>query len=857
MMARLDSSTATVANSTVLMPELPSRETLTAVRRLLDPVVSPLMIGLAWTDAEGVRVVHASSHGIGAHVVSESELPAVLRPSSAGAAGAAAALDTAIEERPIEWSWHVHGVRRVYTTAVPGQDVPTALWVGLDDTAALDAAAGRRFGEVAASVAELLRQTPPPAHEVAVLRRLDAAAALLPALIGVLDVREVFTRLSVIGGRALPHDLLTLGLFDDALTAMTVYTLPAGRTAIDKVVMEHYPVAASRSFDFDILDDRAGHPVERDRSPTDLGMRSSLRLPLRVDNAVIGGLGFNAVTPAAFTAEDVAVGRRLAEIVAVALSHQRLAHRLAAEATRNQELRARAASLEMLDNALTALTDTGSLADVFGRFSAIAQTALRHDAASLLVRLPDGRRARRYASVGFTAPLPDVIDIPEELLANPDWDHDIVDDVADRSGYPYEGLAHQGLRSMLRVSLRHDERFAGSLVFLAKGVAAFSESDVALARRIADRMVVTLVRNRELEQARRADAATERAALLEARVRALTEELDARTGYRRVVGESAPWRQALTQATQVAATDTTVLLLGESGTGKEVVARFLHRASPRASGPFVALNCAALPEHLLEAELFGYERGAFTGAVQSKPGQLEQAAGGTLLLDEVGEMSPAAQAKFLRVLQEREFKRLGGTKLLRADARIVAATNRDLRRAVAQGHFREDLYYRLDVFPIRLPALRDRRDDILPLCDAFLAEIGRGLGRPPAGISRDARQVLVDYAWPGNVRELRNLIERAAILCDGGLIATEHLAIVATPAAPPPPTAAVAPAPPPGPAGLAGPDAQGASEDLSAMERSMIEQALQKARFNKSKAAAALGLTRHQLYLRMKKYGLD
>jgi Nif-specific regulatory protein len=199
---------------------------------------------------------------------------------------------------------------------------------------------------------------------------------------------------------------------------------------------------------------------------------------------------------------------------------------------------------------------------------------------------------------------------------------------------------------------------------------------------------------------------------------ALTEELDARTGFRRVVGQSKAWRQVLTQATQVAAAETTVLLLGESGTGKEVVARFVHRGSSRKGGPFVALNCAALPDQLLEAELFGYERGAYTGAVQSKPGQLEQAAGGTLFLDEVGEMSLSAQAKFLRVLQEREFQRLGGTRVLRTDARIVAATNRDLQKAIANNQFREDLYYRLNVFAIRLPPLRDRRDDVLALSDA-------------------------------------------------------------------------------------------------------------------------------------------
>ena len=211
-------------------------------------------------------------------------------------------------------------------------------------------------------------------------------------------------------------------------------------------------------------------------------------------------------------------------------------------------------------------------------------------------------------------------------------------------------------------------------------------------------------------------------------------------------------------------------------------------------------------------------------------------------------MSPSAQAKFLRVLQEREFQRLGGTRVLRTDARIVAATNRDLPRAIAHGQFREDLYYRLNVFAIQLPPLRERRDDVLPLCDAFVAEIGRGLGRPPAGISRDARQLLVDYHWPGNVRELRNILERAAILCEGGLITAEFLALA-------PPQARTAPAAI-RPAPVATPPQAPATTDLNAVERGMIEQALKTARFNKSKAAKSLGLSRQQLYIRMRKHGL-
>ena len=332
---------------------------------------------------------------------------------------------------------------------------------------------------------------------------------------------------------------------------------------------------------------------------------------------------------------------------------------------------------------------------------------------------------------------------------------------------------------------------------------------------------------------------------LEARVRHLIAERDPRTSLPWVLGQSTAWQQVLEQAVLVAPTATTVLLLGESGTGKEVVARFLHRASSRDRTPFVAINCAALPEHLLEAELFGYERGAFTGANQSKPGQIELAASGTLFLDEIGELSLPAQAKLLRLLQEREFQRLGGTRVLRSDARIVAATNRNLDDAVRHGHFREDLYYRLHVFPIRLPALRDRADDILPLARGFLKAVSRDLPRPPAGIAPDARQRLLAHDWPGNARELRNTLERAAILCDGGMITSDHICVSAVPSSAPVTTAPVAHQPP-----------TPETLDVAYLERHAIEQALHRARFNKSRAARAVGLTRHQLYIRMRRYGI-
>jgi two-component system NtrC family response regulator len=402
------------------------------------------------------------------------------------------------------------------------------------------------------------------------------------------------------------------------------------------------------------------------------------------------------------------------------------------------------------------------------------------------------------------------------------------------------------LRSVLRVPVRIKGEPIGAISFGIDRPAAYGADDVELATRIADHIALALAHERLAEEAGRAARAQERASILEERVSALVQELEGRAGHR-ALGESANWKRALLDATKVAATDTTVLITGESGTGKEVVARYIHRGSQRARGPFVALNCAALPEQLLESELFGYERGAFTGAHTSRAGKIEQAAGGVLFLDEVGEMTPAMQAKFLRVLQEREFQRLGGTKTIKADARVIAATNRDPRAAMERGLLREDLYYRLSVFEIVLPPLRDRPDDILLLADAFLKDVAASVGRPAAGISEDARDQLVRHQWPGNVRELRNAIERAVILCEGGLVTSEHLPI----------TIAASPKPAPQPA--ANPAARVFPADgisLEAIERDLIRQALDSAKNNKSQAARLLGLPRGQFYSLLRRHRL-
>jgi DNA-binding NtrC family response regulator len=333
----------------------------------------------------------------------------------------------------------------------------------------------------------------------------------------------------------------------------------------------------------------------------------------------------------------------------------------------------------------------------------------------------------------------------------------------------------------------------------------------------------------------------------------LREEYAARYGFPRIVGEDDAMKEASTITQRVAAADSTVLLLGESGTGKELFARAIHHLSPRSQQPFVALNCAAIPEGLVENELFGHERGAYTGAGARKVGKIELAHRGTLFLDEIGELPLSMQSKLLRVLEERRFERVGGTHGIDVNVRIITATNKDLRAAVAQKSFREDLYFRVAAVPVTIPPLRERGDDVLLLADHFLQRFKREFRKPALAFSEDARARLRGYEWPGNVRELQNTIERASILSDGDSIDASALQL---PGARPSSDEL--------PQGMLeekfewdGPLEEVSQRAVAYVERFKIDTALREAKWNKTRAAERLGVSYKTLLSKIKSLGLE
>jgi len=402
----------------------------------------------------------------------------------------------------------------------------------------------------------------------------------------------------------------------------------------------------------------------------------------------------------------------------------------------------------------------------------------------------------------------------------------------DQLGFLQVGRKSKDDHSYISVPIRIDGRNTGAL-----GVAFIYEKNRDLGHLvkvlgIAASMLGQATRVHRLLQA-------ERDRLMEEN-RQLKEELRERYDVGNLIGTSHPMRKVYEQVAQAAPANTTVLIRGESGTGKELVAHAIHYNSPRSGKPFVKVNCAALPESLIESELFGYEPGAFTGADKQKKGRFELAHGGTLFLDEVGDLPAATQVKLLRVLQEREFERLGGVKPVRVDVRLITATNIDLEEALKKGSFREDLYYRLNVFGLFVPPLRERRSDVLLLADHFIEKYAAAHARSVRRISTSAIDMLMSYHWPGNVRELENCIERAVLICEGGVIHAHHL----------PPTLQTAEVSNTLPE-------QSLTDAIFAFEKDLILDGLKIARGNRAKAARLLRTTERILNYKVVKHRID
>jgi transcriptional regulator with GAF, ATPase, and Fis domain len=656
----------------------------------------------------------------------------------------------------------------------------------------------------------------------------------------------------------IPHDRVTVLYLDEGGRTFSVFAEHAagdaprgdGRYTLSLARASRYPIAEAVSScvfagqpEFVRDAQRDARCIEGTAVPRvpQAGLRAWMALPLMGVERVIGALIVGTTVPDIYTEAHLATGRQIADVIAPVIESIVLVH---TERRRRQRLRVVPEVARVLGTSL-------NVAEIFDRLAAAVRPVLDFDimATSLLesdgmkrwLLVAEGRPVRdeaRFEDFSFAARL---LAREPVLMRQCESELDLAFP-ADRT------ILEDGIRSFVAVPLIFGDK-VGAILAFAKGQPDwFDTSDLEVVEEIAQHVVVAIQHQRLAEEQRRLAIAEGRAQQLERRVQRLHGALSEQYGFGRILGQATNLREALERAARVAPEETPVLLTGESGTGKELVAQAIHYASRRADGPCVAINCAALPEALIESELFGHERGAFTGADRQKPGRFELAAGGTLFLDEVGELAASVQAKLLRVLQEHEFQRVGGTATLKADFRLIVATNRNLTDAMARGQFREDLYYRLSVFPIHLPPLRERGEDVVLLAQEFVRRLGERMGKGEPGLSRDARELLVTYPWPGNIRELQNAIERALIVSDAGLITAAQLGLTL----PRLPTANPAVATP---LAVANQDAAAATT-LQELERHAIADALAKAKGNKTAAAGALGITRMRLYTKLKRLGL-
>jgi formate hydrogenlyase transcriptional activator len=566
------------------------------------------------------------------------------------------------------------------------------------------------------------------------------------------------------------------------------------------------------------------------------GLRSLCAVPLTTAHRRLGSLIIASVQPAAYTPDEVRFFTLVAGQIALATDD-------ALNFANSQRAQQR---LQLLLDLTNRVASHLNLREVLREISAQIRGVMQCDGVGIGLPSPETGRFRIYVL--------DYPNAPADLEEGYEPDEDDPVAAVFRSGEPViltgentkrlKRAPDHGIRSSVHVPLTGRAGVVGVLSLGAQRESAFSGDDLAFLTQVARQLALAI------ENALAYTQVSEQKQQLALEKLYLEDELRSAGQFEEIIGRSESLGRVLDQIATVAPTDSTVLIYGETGSGKELIARAVHNLSARKSGAFVKLNCAAIPTGLLESEMFGHERGAFTGAISQRIGRFELANRGTIFLDEIGDIPLELQPKLLRVLQEREFERLGSTRTMRSDARLIAATNRDLDQLVAEGRFRSDLFYRLNVFPVRVPALRERPDDIPLLVRHFVQQFSRRLGKAIDAIPAEAMTALTRYPWPGNIRELQNVIERAVILTNGPVLSV-HIDDLG------------APGPAAAPFGTSNGHGAAARQDLRSSlegsERQQIIAALEKSNWvvaGSEGAAARLGLKRSTLQSRMQKLGI-
>jgi formate hydrogenlyase transcriptional activator len=587
---------------------------------------------------------------------------------------------------------------------------------------------------------------------------------------------DFFRELSCSLSRIIPFEGIGLSIYDTVRQTVKLFLLEASKPN-DIPVGQTFPMDETPAFD--IL--KTGQPVyvpdldQESRFPSVRGMlrnhgiRSYCVLPLTTARGCIGGLNFGSMKPGAYTDEDIefmqTVAHQAAVILEDILSHEKTA-------ASQRELALERDHLRLLLKVNTAIADKLDTRDLFSAISLCLREALNVEYASLALFDTENNCLRRHSLdfPGGGGILQEDAAIPIENTAVGEAFSKAIPVMARRADIERmppdvaAGLLGEGLNFVCAVPLVSRKRVLGTLNVASLREDAFNHTGVKLLEEVACQFAVALDNALAYEHIEELNKKLAEENLY------LADEIRSNYFFEEIIGSSQPLQNVLRQVEVVAPSDSTVLICGETGTGKELVARAIHNLSSRKQATFVKLNCAAIPTGLMESEMFGHEKGAFTGAVSLRIGRFELANHGTLFLDEIGEIPLELQPKLLRVLQEQDFERLGSARTIHVNVRLVAATNKDLQSMVKSGQFRADLFYRLNVFPIVMPPLRERRDDIPKLVRYFVQQVARRMGKRIETINSEAMEELVRYAWPGNIRELQNIIERAVILTSGTVL---------------------------------------------------------------------------------------